>query len=835
MDIKNFQSAMRAKPERFYDEILETPYWEKQKEITRSVFKNTRTTVKSCHGSGKCLRKDTPILMADGSSKAIQDVYIDDFVMGWDSVPRRVLDISSEYDQMYTVKPKKGMSFGCSKGHMLTLRKGGSVKYNRGGIPNGTIIDISIEDYLKKDNEFKTRWKLFRESVSFKSSKITVDPYFLGIWLGDGCEKRLGVCTIDKEIKDYIYKIADNYGLNININQPKNRIPIYFISGGNTNRIENKLLQQMQKLNIIGNKHIPLSYKTSSRRDRLVLLAGLLDSDGSMANNMFEITQKRKVLAYDIAYIARSLGFAAYVNKRIARIKSIGYECEVYRVTISGDCSIIPTKLKRKQAGKRKQEKNVLNVGFDIRKDGVEKYYGIHIEGDGRHLLGDFTVTHNTYTAARAALAFLFSHKDSIVVTTAPTFRQVENQIWRELRGAYKKAKVNLGGKLLKTKLDVDETWYAIGVSSNDPDNVIGFHAKHVLVVCDEAAGIPVDILDAVEGSLTSVNVHLLYIGNPTIGYGPFYESHKSRMFNKISISVFDTPNFKINGIKNTSELKKFKNPEELEVLKIANENLVTPLWAWGRLQAWGEDSPMYKAKVEAIFPEEGADTLIGLNYVEQALVKEFKEDEWKFRPRCNVIGIDVARFGDDNTVFTVMDNLQIVDLDWHNGKDTMKTAGKAIILFKEYGFSKEFDTFVIDDTGVGGGVTDRLVELGYNVIPVNFGNKSDEPDVYANLKAEIFWNMRTVFRNGEIAIIDRGKLVGEIPSVRYDMTSKGQIAIVDKKTMKKEGLGSPDFADSLALAVYGVLLRGSGGSSIPDESVGKGVTAVGNINNEQF
>jgi len=439
-----------------------------------------------------------------------------------------------------------------------------------------------------------------------------------------------------------------------------------------------------------------------------------------------------------------------------------------------------------------------------------------------------------TYTAARCSLAFLFSHKDSIVITTAPTFRQVENQIWRELRSAYSKAKINLGGKMLKTKLDIDNTWYAMGVSSNDPDNVIGFHAKHVLVVCDEAAGIPTDILDAVEGSMTSVNVHLLYIGNPTIGYGPFYDSHKSRLFKKISISVFDTPNFKINNIKNTQDLKKYKNPEELESLKIKNPHLVTPLWAWSRLEAWGEDSPMYQAKVEAIFPEEGADTLIGLNYVEKALVKEFDKEEWRTRQRCNVIGIDVARFGDDNTVFTVMDNLQMLDLDWHNGKDTMKTAGKAIMLFREYGFSKKHDKFVIDDTGVGGGVTDRLIELGYNVLPVNFGCASDDPEIYANLKAEIFWNLRTVFRAGDIAIIDRGKLCGEVPSVRYDMTSKGQIAIVDKKTMKKEGLDSPDFADSLALAVYGVTTN-AGGSEMPDGEIGKGTQVVGDLHRKKF
>lgn len=440
-----------------------------------------------------------------------------------------------------------------------------------------------------------------------------------------------------------------------------------------------------------------------------------------------------------------------------------------------------------------------------------------------------------TYIAARCALAFLYSFVDSLVITTAPTFKQVENQIWRELRDAHKSAKVPLGGNLLKTKLDIDEKWYAMGVSSDNPDNLHGFHAEHVLIICDEAAGIQPPILDSVEGSLTSANVHLLYIGNPTIGYGPFFDSHKSRLFNKIKIDVFSTPNFKINGIKTINDLRKFKTQEEVMQLKVANPHLVTPYWAWSRLEAWGEDSPMFRAKVLAIFPEEGEDTLIGLNYVQEALEKEFDEKEWELRPRANVIGIDVARFGSDETVFSVMDNLELLDVDWHTGKDTMKTAGKAIRLFREYGFKKEFDWFVVDDTGVGGGVTDRLVEEGYNVLRVNFGESSSDQETYANLKAEIFWHLRSVFRGNEIKIIDRGKLVGQLPTVRYDMTGKGQIAIVDKKKMKKEGFTSPDFADSLALAVWGVY-NCAGGSAPVNPDQGKGsVTGGGGLINRNF
>jgi len=439
-----------------------------------------------------------------------------------------------------------------------------------------------------------------------------------------------------------------------------------------------------------------------------------------------------------------------------------------------------------------------------------------------------------SYIAARAALAFLFAYPDSVVITTAPTWRQVEDIIWRELRTAYQAAKVPLGGTLLKTRFEIDNKWYAKGMSSDQPDNFQGYHAPYILFIIDEPTGIPRDSFDAIDGNLSSENVRELLIGNPTRGDGFFYDSFKSQFFHKITISAFDTPNFTTNNIKSIADLRKFKTAEDFQKLKILYPHLITPRWAWEKLHDWGEDSPVFQARIGAQFPEEGEDTLIGLHLVEQAVEKQFTEEDKKFWPTCNVIGIDVARFGSDQTVFTVMDNLDMIDLDWHSGKDTMKTCGKAVNLFKEYGFSKEHDLFVVDDTGLGGGVTDRLVELGYTVIPVNFGAASEDTEEFANLKAEIFWCLRRVFKDGDISIQDKGKLVGQIPTIRYDFTSSGKISIIKKKDMKKAGLTSPDFADSLALAVWGVHLHTAAGQDI-DPSVGKGGTVAGGLQHKKF
>lgn len=249
-----------------------------------------------------------------------------------------------------------------------------------------------------------------------------------------------------------------------------------------------------------------------------------------------------------------------------------------------------------------------------------------------------------TYGAARIALAFLFAYTDAVVVTTAPTFRQVENILWREMRQAAARSKIPLGGKILKTKYEIDEKWYAIGISSDKDDNFQGFHSEHLLVIADEAAGIPENTMQVIEALMTSQGTRQLLIGNPTNTIGGFYESHKSPLYNKIVVSCFDTPNFKKNGIRNLDDLMKMDR-DTLNALPLVYPELVTPIWAYERAESWGIDSPMFQSRVLAVFPEEGDDTLIKLSHIERALEKTWTEDEWKFRPRRKTIGIDVARF----------------------------------------------------------------------------------------------------------------------------------------------------------------------------------------------
>lgn len=416
-----------------------------------------------------------------------------------------------------------------------------------------------------------------------------------------------------------------------------------------------------------------------------------------------------------------------------------------------------------------------------------------------------------SFTMARLGITFMCLYQNSKVITTAPTFRQVEHVMWREWRGAVNKALVDIGGRVLKVVHEMGEEWFGMGISSDKDDGFQGIHALDLLMIVDEAAGVEDPILVACDALLTSKNNKLVMVGNPTSGSGKFRESFNSELFHKISISCFDTPNFTYFGIKTVADLLKYSR-EELRELDLPYPELIKPVWVWERAHEWGEESPIFKSRCLAEFPEEGSDTLIGLQYVEQALNQKYdKEDQDKRKyiwldEKC--IGIDVARFGDDTTVFqagkqNTEGDIEVIDTQWHQGKDTTQTVGKAIRMFYDLGFNKRTDKFIVDDTGVGGGVTDQLVRMGFNVVAVNFGSGSED-ERFDLLKAEMFWHMRTIFRDGKIKIIDKGRTAGEISIVKYEYTIKGLISIISKKMMKKEGLKSPDFVDALALMCFG-------------------------------
>lgn len=399
-----------------------------------------------------------------------------------------------------------------------------------------------------------------------------------------------------------------------------------------------------------------------------------------------------------------------------------------------------------------------------------------------------------SYTAARIALWFLYCFPNSKVITTAPTARQVEDILWREIRKAKAQARFPLQGDPNQTSLSLSEDWFALGLSTDKPDRFQGFHAIHILLIVDEASGVAEEIFDASEGIVSSENARILYIGNPTNLGGTFYNSFKLPNYGKINISAFDTPNFTKFGI--TLDDIRANTWQSKITSPLPAPYLITPEWVFNAWANWGEESPMWQSRVLGEFPTQGDDTLIPYSKIVEATRREVEvkiEDPEQ-------IGVDVARFGVDKTVFIYRKGPKVFDVQEFHHMDTMATAQKLFAFATSYPSS----TINVDVIGIGAGVVDRIRQLlpvSQNVIDVNVGLPARDTERFANQRAEMYWALRERFIQGDIQIPNDDMLMSQLSSIKFKFTTRGQIQIESKEDMKKRGMPSPDRADALTLA----------------------------------
>ena len=343
---------------------------------------------------GKCLGKGTKVLMYSGELKKVEDIQVGELLMGDDSMPRKILSLARGQEKMYWIKQNKAIDYKVNESHILSLKR----SRNEGKHKHGDILNISVKDYLQKTDKFKSNYKAYKLSVEFPLKKINIDPYFLGLWLGDGNKRDVRISTQDKEIVSYLKKYAKRLNLTLTRSKDTTRCPMYAITGELGGSPKLSLQHQLKKLNLLQNKHIPKDFLINSTKNRLILLAGLIDSDGHYQKhcNGYEIVQKNKNLAEQIKFLCDSLGFRTSLNKKKASIKSINYECDVYRLLFFGDVDRIPVKIKRKKAKPWTCQRSWNQTGIIVEYDKVDDYYGFEIDGNHLFLLEDMTVTHNT-------------------------------------------------------------------------------------------------------------------------------------------------------------------------------------------------------------------------------------------------------------------------------------------------------------------------------------------------------------------------------------------------------------------------------------------------------
>lgn len=446
-----------------------------------------------------------------------------------------------------------------------------------------------------------------------------------------------------------------------------------------------------------------------------------------------------------------------------------------------------------------------------------------------------------SFIAARIAISFLTLHPGSIVVTTAPTWRQVTDVLWREIATAVKMSKFKLTDKqVTQAGLNLDTDWYAVGLSTKTPENFFGYHADHILVIVDEAGGVPELVFTGVKAITPNANARVLYIGNPTNPDGTFAEAFKNPLYKKFTISAFDTPNFTANGIHTVEDLLRVFDPPEglgedeaLEHyaniragLKLPYPALIDPYVVYERYHEWGVDSPAWQALVMGEFPSQSELSLLSIDSVMFAMGDMDKRDMNPESPHytktyaeimgvripegTREYGLDMARFGADLTVLTPRQGGHVdQQITWSKTSLT-ESATKVINLID----ALETPSLIkIDDTGNGGGTTDSLNEKKtqqgteepylYRVMPIIFSSSPQNKNKFADITSEMYWNLKLWFDKKSITMPYEEQLFRELVGRRWSLVG-GKIKVENKDDYKKRTGGrSPDRSDSLALAFY--------------------------------
>lgn len=378
-----------------------------------------------------------------------------------------------------------------------------------------------------------------------------------------------------------------------------------------------------------------------------------------------------------------------------------------------------------------------------------------------------------TYLLPRIAMWYLAAFAPAMVINTAPTWRQVENQFWRYFRKAHATAKIPLSGNLLKTKFEIDENWFAMGVSVRKTEDFQGWHNPNVLVIIDEASGVSPVIFEAVNGVISGgENTRLLLMGNPNQNQGDFHDSFTDPTFKQIHISAYDLPNVK----------------EKRHVIP----GLSTWEWVQDMKKKYGEDHDVFRIRVKGEPPIKGTDILIPVNLVADAIDaerEEYGDDE--------VIGLDVARFGDDNSAFAYRKGNKAKVLEVILNNDLMDLAGRAKKYLKEFKKAK-----LVIDLGMGAGVYDRLKEqpdVADRVYGANFGGEPNDKENYLNMRAEAYDTAKNWLKDG---ILENHEDWYQLCKPKYKLTSKGQLQLEAKADMKKRGVSSPDVGDAFVLTL---------------------------------
>ena len=384
--------------------------------------------------------------------------------------------------------------------------------------------------------------------------------------------------------------------------------------------------------------------------------------------------------------------------------------------------------------------------------------------------------TGKSTSASWAMLWYLMLRFPNKVVVTAPTSGQLFDALFAELKRWIGELPEQLQNMLIVKSDRVElaaapsEAFISARTSrAETPEALAGVHSDNVLLVVDEASGVPEKVFEAAAGSMSGHNATTILLSNPTRSSGTFYESQ-----NRMADSWW------------TRRWSCVESP------------LVSDEFVDEMRMRYGEESNAFRIRVLGEFPLADDDTIIPFHLADAAMSRDIEVDE----DRLPVWSVDPARFGSDRTAFCKRTGSVVTEIKSWRGLDLMQTVGRVMAEYEALPPSQRPSEILVDSIGIGSGVVDRMRELGAPVRGVNVAESPSMGTTYNNLRTELWFKTKAWLEDRGCKLPKNDELLADLTGIRYSFTSSGKMAAEGKDQMRKRGLPSPDLADALCLTM---------------------------------
>ena len=771
--------ANQAGPDEWQREFLHDLGEEVRKRAFNGIdaVEPVRMAISSGHGIGK-LGPKSLILNTPGGIRRWGDLRVGDEVFGSDGKPTRIV---ARYEQgvkpIYRVTFDDGSSTLCGLEHLWNVRgrnerRTGSERWAT--LTTGEILRLGVK---RPNGAAEARqWEIpVQGAAEFPERKVGLHPYLMGLWLSDGSKGAprytKPYAEVTERVRSLGYQVTDR-------------------PDGKSKHVQGiAALVAAEPVCALGSheRFIPEDYKFNSVANRMELLRGLLDGDGEVyASGSIGYSTTSEPLATDVAWLVRSVGGKAQLHPTVKHGWYPGpqgerIECrDCHRLTIS--LPFNPFTLEHRRAAYKASE-----ARYQVR--WIDSIVYSHDEDsmcikvnreDGLYLCNDFIVTHNTTEVAWLVDWLMSTRPNCRGTITANTFPQLMSKTWPALKRWTALCITGHWFVLTAEKMfhkQRPDDWFCMAQTCRE-ENSEAFAGQHAAdssswYIFDEASAIPDGIYEVAEGGLTDGEPHIYLFGNPTRSSGKFYRA------------CFGAERARWNTRTIDSRRSRFTN------------KALIAQW----VADYGEDSDFVRVRVRGLPPAASDLQFIDSTRVyaaQQRPVASFPDD-------ALVVGLDIARGGDDSSVFRFRRGLDArsvpaVTLSGEESRDSMRLATVASqILGNEYLGGIKVTAMFVDGSGVGGPIANRLQQLGFkNVFEIQFGAACPDKRHYANMRVWMWGRMRDWLANG---MIDADlQLETDLTGPGYKHDAQDRLVLESKDDMKKRGLASPDGGDALAL-----------------------------------